>query len=153
MSKNWAELKRTFRLEARLMIERWRSLFFWEGVNSGSEAALSERQKDRNVIKTRIREPASYPDLTIELFHIQGNGELDRLVWEPDRAELTESKLFFFFFVFLLTFVVRVGSISKEIEELIDGSMRTCLQLVQGRGGEKKRDKKVWRKWNRQCML
>lgn len=102
MSKNWAELKRTFRLEARLMIERWRSLFFWEGVNSGSEAALSERQKDRNVIKTRIREPASYPDLTIELFHIQGNGELDRLVWELDRAELTESKLLFFSSFFCL---------------------------------------------------
>lgn len=46
------ESNRTFRLEARLMIDRWRSLFFWGGVNSGSEAALSERQKGENIIKT-----------------------------------------------------------------------------------------------------
>lgn len=53
---------------------------------------------------------------------------------ESDRAEPTKAKK-----KFLLTFVVRVGSISKKIEELIDGSMRTCLQLVQVKkreGGE-----------------
>lgn len=31
----------TLRLEAKLMIDRWRSLFLCAGVNSGREAALS----------------------------------------------------------------------------------------------------------------
>lgn len=143
---NRMEQDRTFRLEARLMIDRWRSLFFWGGVNSGSEAALSERQKGENVIKT------FWPDL----LNSQSNAELDRLGGEPFQSltEQNRPSQSFFFQVFLLTFVVWVGSISKEIEELIDGSMRTCLQLVHAkREGEKEKDKKVWRKWDRWRIL
>lgn len=38
----------TLRLDARLMMDRWRSLFLCAGVNSGREAALSTAA-ERNV--------------------------------------------------------------------------------------------------------
>lgn len=43
----------TFRLDARLMMERWRSLFLWAGVSSGREAALSTQTKP-NINYTQI---------------------------------------------------------------------------------------------------
>lgn len=53
------EVKRTstLRLDARLMMDRWRSLFLCAGVNSGREAALSmaadkkriKRQSGKNI--------------------------------------------------------------------------------------------------------
>lgn len=41
------EKKQTLRLEAKLMIDRWRSLFLCAGVNSGREAALSAARKKK----------------------------------------------------------------------------------------------------------
>lgn len=41
------EKEQTLRLEAKLMIERWRSLFLCAGVNSGREAALSAGARNR----------------------------------------------------------------------------------------------------------
>lgn len=136
------------------MIDRWRSLFFWAGVSSGREAALSKwqtyitltyiipkhtaRRKTTDYIKALVKSAAEHGP---EDFPLSPSQELTYLARQ--RAAYTVSfwvragnkppasgdQYLVRSFVVMVTFIVAVGSIRKKIEKLVHWSMGTRLQL------------------------
>lgn len=166
-TKNWLFLCKsphkamtTFRLEARLMIDRWRSLFLWAGVSSGSEAVLSKWQTHNKLtyittIHTAGRKTADYinalvktgnttqaresrvPLTGVNLFS-KAKGSMYSLILNQsgERTSASGGQYLVTSFVVMVTFIVAVGSIRKKIQELVDWSMGTRLQLEKERERE-----------------
>lgn len=156
----------TFRLEARLMIDRWRSLFFWAGVSSGSEAALSKwqtyikltyiitirtaRRKTTDYIKALVKsatehEPETPTSPSHELSYLaRQRAAYTVSFWGRAGNEPATSggQYLVRSFVGMVTFIVAVGSIRKKIEKLVHWSVGTRLQLE--RGKVKCRQRLIW---------